>query len=405
MSAPSEGLGTDPTKLKVLDLGTQVAGPFAATILGDFGAEVIKCEQPGAGDPSRTGGPMGTVWLVNGRNKRSVTLNLRVPAGQALLKRLASWADVLVENFRPGTMGRWGLGYEDLQAVNPRLVYVSVSGFGQSGPLAPLSGYDYTGSAYGGLTAVTGYPDRPPVLPGLFIIDYMSGLFAAVGALEAIRRRDAAGPAGRGSYVDQALYETAMRIAAMDIAAYSLDGTVRERIGGMPVVEGRTESGTWYVYRTRDDRWLSLHCVNDQQFAELRALVGASELDEHRFDTYPSRCQHASDLYRIISAWVAGYDLAELWPLVARTKIPAGPVNTVADLFSDAHVRARGMLVETEVNGRPMAMPGVVPHLEPDPGEVRWAGPALGSSNREVYAGLLGLDDQELARLEQDGVI
>jgi formyl-CoA transferase len=396
---------TDHATLKVLDLGTQVAGPFAATILGDLGAEVIKIEQPERGDPIRLDG-MSARWQVEGRNKRSITLNLRVPEGQQLLTRLACWADVLIENFRPGTMSRWGVGPDELAAVNPRLVYVGVSGFGATGPYAQRSGYDHIGSAFGGLTAVTGYPDRAPVLPGLFLTDHITGLFAAVGALEAVRRRDAAGADGRGTAVDSALFESIVRIAGADIADYRLNGITRTRAGGAPTGPDAFESPLPYVYRTRDGRWLSVYPVTGSQLAQLRRIVRDPALDDPRFDDNDGRARNASDWHEILAAWIGARDYSELWEMLGDTDVPASAVNTVPDLLGDPHVIERRSLVEIgNDEGELITMPGVVPRIGPVPDEIRWTGQRLGASNRDVYRGLLGLTADELEVLRERGVV
>jgi crotonobetainyl-CoA:carnitine CoA-transferase CaiB-like acyl-CoA transferase len=402
MSAPP--VSADPAVLKVLDVGTQVAGPFAATILADLGAEVIKVERPVTGDPLRLGG-MSPRWQVEGRNKRSVTLNLGVPDGQVLLRRLAGWADVLVENFRPGTMDRWGLGYDDLARVHPRLVYASVSGFGATGPYAGRSGYDHVGSAFGGLTAVTGYADRAPVLPALFVTDHVTGLFTAIGILEGVRRRDAAGGTGKGTRIDGALYESIVRFAGADIADYSLTGFVRARVGGEPVADDVQESPLPYAYRTRDGRWLSIYPVTDQQLGQLRRLVGEPELDDSRFEGTAGRARHAADWHRIVASWAAVHDFAELWDALGRTDVPASPLNSVPELVEDPQVRARDSVVRVEnAEGSPVLMPAVIPRLAGG-ATIRWAGQPLGASNEAVYCGLLGMSAGELGQLAASGIV
>jgi formyl-CoA transferase len=397
-------VSTDPSVLRVLDVGTQVAGPFAATILADLGAEVIKVERPGGGDPLRLGG-MSARWQVEGRNKRSVTLNMGVGEGQALLRRLACWADVLVENLRPGTMDRWGLGYDALAQVNPRLIYASVSGFGAWGPYAERSGYDHVGSAFGSLTAVTGYADRAPVLPALFVTDHLTGLFTAIGILEGIRRRDGPGGSGLGTRVDGALYESIVRLAGADIADYSLTGFVRKRIGGEPVGTDVEESPLSYAYRTRDGRWLSVYPVTEAQLSELRLLVGDPELEDARFEGTAGRARHAVDWHRIIAGWARAHDFEDLWEELGRTSVPASGINSVPELLADRHVHDRRSVEEVvNVDGRTVLMPAVIPRLA-DGGAIRWAGEPLGASNDIVYRGLLGLSSAELAELGASGVI
>jgi crotonobetainyl-CoA:carnitine CoA-transferase CaiB-like acyl-CoA transferase len=393
-------------QLKVLDLGTQVAGPFVATLLGDLGAEVIKVEQPGTGDTARGPAGMSPRWQTDGRNKRSITLNLRVAEGQDLLRRLAGWADVLVENFRPGTMDKWGIGYAALSAVNPRLVYVAVSGFGASGPYAHMSGYDYVGSAVGGMTALTGYPDQPPVVPGLLVVDHTAGLFGALGALEAVRRRDAPGGTGRGDYVDLALYETVLRFAATDLAEYSLQGAVRERAGGSPRSDGGEEMTIWYSYRTRDGRYVAISPVTLGQLADLRAIIGDPELEDPKYQTKEGRMANARAFYDIISRWVGARDFSEVWARLSASTVPAGPVNAVPDIVEDPHIVARGSLVTaTNAAGEAIVMPAATPRIGAAAVGPRWTGERLGASNEQVYSQVLGLSAQDIAGLRERGVI
>jgi crotonobetainyl-CoA:carnitine CoA-transferase CaiB-like acyl-CoA transferase len=401
----TEPFSDNPTQLKVLDLGTAVAGPFATTLLGDLGAEVIKCEQPGTGDTVRGGGMSGR-WQMEGRNKRSITLNLRVPEGQDVLRRLVQWADVLVENFRPGTMTKWGIGYEELSKVNPRLVYVAISGFGQTGPYASLSGYDYVGSAVGGMTALTGYPHLPPVVPGLLVVDHTSGLFAAMGALEAVRRRDAPGGTGRGAFIDMALYESVLRYAATDLVDYSLTREVRARAGGKPQGPVQQEMPIWYAYKTRDERWLSICTVTPGQIRDLRALIPDPRLQDKKFDTGLSTTYHAEEYYDIISGWTGERDFDEVWTALRKTSIPAGPINSVQDIVADPHINARGSIVTMKnADGKDLVMPAATPRIDEDTQNLRWTGEPLGASNNHVYSTLLGLSAETLADLRAREVI
>lgn len=397
-------------RLKVLDVGTVVAGPFTAGILGDLGAEVIKVERPDGGDTLRhvrSGPPgMSNQWLVEGRNKRSVTLNLRDRRGQALIEKLACWADVLVENFQPGTMAKWGLAYQDLRKVNPRLVYVSVSGYGQTGPKAALPGFDPAAVAYSGLTYVTGYPDRPPVNPGYAVADYFCGTFAAVGALEAVRRRDAG--SGQGEWVDCALYAPLVRISADIISHYAAEGVIRDREGGVPGASPKTNDVSWaYVYQTLDDKWISLTALPDFMFPRLTELLDRPDLlaiDQLR--TSIGRRNNVHTLDTAIREWVAERTQAEALDELARRELPHSPVNNVADLVADPHLRARGDIIEmTADDGRTITLQGVVPTLVNQPGAVRWLGEQLGASNQAVYQDLLGLTADDLTELRSDGII
>jgi crotonobetainyl-CoA:carnitine CoA-transferase CaiB-like acyl-CoA transferase len=397
---------TETARLKVLDLGTQLAGPFAATLLGDLGAEVIKVELPDGGDPLRGPDGLSPRWQIESRNKRCVTLNLRVPEGQELLRRLAGWADVLVENFRPGVMARWNLAYGDLRQANPRLVYVSVSGFGQDGPRSGLPGYDHIGSAFGGLTHLSGPRDRPPAPPGVPVVDYSTGMLAAMGALESVRRRDAAGPGGRGEWVQTALYETMVRIVGTDLAQWSLTGAVRERVGGQPAGEQESASAHAYTFGTRDGRWVVAYPISDKQFGSLADLVGDPVLRQSRFATRPGRIANAGDLDAVLRRWVAGQDAAPLLAALAAADVPASLVNSVADIAVDPHVQAQDAVVAvTNSRGQEMLVPAVTPRLVERPGGIRWTGEPLGASNDAVYRGLLGVDPDQLGDLRRRGVI
>jgi crotonobetainyl-CoA:carnitine CoA-transferase CaiB-like acyl-CoA transferase len=383
----------EPVQLCVLDVGTIIGGPFVATLLGDLGADVIKCEQPGSGDPVRLADGLSARWQVEARNKRSITLNLRVPEGQALLRDLCQRADVLVENFRPGTMAKWGLGYDDLREVNPRLVYVSVSGYGQTGPYRDRPGYDPVVAAFGGLTDMSGLPDGPPMRPGLSVIDHMSALFATVGALEALRRRDGPGGTGTGAWIDHALYESSLRIAGVHFAAHSLAGEVPTRAGVLP-------------YRTADDRWFVIHADSNREFGRLRSVIEDPQLDDPRFATREGRVANAEDLTALIGKWVQRQSARDVLDMLVAADVPASLVNNVADLGADPHVAEREDLITIE-NARQQAvtMPGVFPRIVGQDTPVRWAGQELGASNESVYLDLLGLSRDAYDALRTNGVI
>lgn len=394
-------LGKDPARLKVVDLGTMVAGPFAATLLGDFGADVIKVERPdGQGDRMRN----PDYWPVEGRNKRSITLDLRAPEARPILLDLVRWADVLVENFKPGTMAKWKLDYETLSAVNPRLVYVSVSGFGQTGPNSPRPGYDHVGAAFGGLWYVTGFPDRPPVLPGLPVVDYFTGTFAALGALEAVRRRDAPGGTGKGEWVELGLYEPMIRIAGANFIRHSRTGHVSERVGSMPV-DDRPPAGLPHgvSYETSDGKWISMFPVTDQQWELLAKVIPEAGPPLCPIEAI-KRNPRVSD--PAIRRWVRDRDYDTVMKAFIDGGLPVSPIYGTADIVSDPHVQARGNLVERlDSAGKTVRMQGVVPRLVERPGEVRWAGEPLGASNKAVYEELLGLSKDELQSLAAKKVI
>ncbi|HXG03361.1 MAG TPA: CoA transferase [Candidatus Binatia bacterium] len=391
----------------VVDLATFLAAPVAATLLGEFGAEVIKVEQPGVGDDLRrlgrspAEGRPSYWWLQEARNKKSITCNLRLPEGQALVKRLIAGAQVVTENFRPGTLERWGLGWEDLSRVNPALVMLRISAFGQTGPLRDRPGFGRIAAAVGGLSYVSGYPDRPPVTPGTPTVpDYLAGVFGALGALIALRHAERT---GQGQVVDLALYEPVLRVLDDAVAVYGGTGRVRERIGS-----GTESAAPHNHYRTRDGRWLALACTNDRMFARLAEAVGHPEWREDpRLATTARRLEHRALVDELVAHWVARHDTKDALQILEAAEVPAAPVMSVADLVEDAQVRARGNLVElaSEVTGR-LLMPGVVPRLTRTPGEVRTAGPPRpGQHNDEVYGGRLGLSPEALTDLRARGVI
>jgi succinyl-CoA:(S)-malate CoA-transferase subunit B len=400
-------VGLVPTALdglSVLDLATFVAAPFCCTLLGEFGAEVIKVEQPGRGDdlrrlgtPAREG--LSYWWLVESRNKKSITCNLREPEGQALIKRLAGDVDVLAENFRPGTMERWGLGWDDLRGVNPRLVMVRISAFGQTGPYRERPGFGRIAAAMGGLSYVSGYPDRPPVTPGTPTIpDYLAGVLGAFGALVALQHRHRS---GEGQVVDVGLYEPMLRMLDELIPVYAATGYVRERIG----------SGTEYVvphdhYRARDGRWLAIACTNDRMFERLAAAMGRPGL-AGQFPTMAARLERRAELDALVQAWVGEADARDVLARLAAAEVPCGPVASARDLFEDPQVKARENIVEmANPLGGLLSMVGIVPRLTASPGRVESAGPvAVGAHNEDVYCGRLGLSRDELRALGARGIV
>jgi crotonobetainyl-CoA:carnitine CoA-transferase CaiB-like acyl-CoA transferase len=391
--------------LVVLDLATFVAAPFCCTLLGELGAEVIKVEQPGAGDDLRRLGHkpaagVSYMWLVEARNKKSITCNLREAEGQALIARLAAQADVLAENFRPGTMEKWHLGYEELCQVNPRLVMVRISAFGQTGPNRERPGFGRIAGAVSGASYISGYPDRPPVSPGTPTIpDYLAGVTAAVGALAAIESRHRTGV---GQVVDVGLYEPMLRMLDEMIPVYGALGAIRERIG----------SGTEYVvphnhYRSRDGAWIAIACTNDRMFERL--AVDAMKQPELRaeFSTMERRLGRREELDARVQAWVGSLEAAAALERLDAASVPCSRVNSVKDIFEDEHMRARDNLIPVAgPDGATVWMPGIVPKLSRTPGRVERAGPATpGADNEAVYCGRLGLTRDDLAALAGRGVI
>jgi crotonobetainyl-CoA:carnitine CoA-transferase CaiB-like acyl-CoA transferase len=394
--------------VRVLDLATYLAAPVCATLLGEFGAEVIKVEQPRVGDGlrrlGRAAGPDagGSYWwFVESRNKKSITCNLRDPEGQALIRRLVAESHVLTENFRPGTLERWNLGWEVLSAIRRSLVMVRISAFGQTGPSRERPGFGRIAAAVGGLAYLSGYPDRPPVSPGTPTVpDYLAGVFGAVGALVALRHAERT---GEGQVVDLALYEPVLRVLDDAIAVYGGTGHVRERIGS------GTESAVPHNhFLTRDGRWIAIACTNDRMFARLLQAMGRTDLaGDARMTTTPARLAHRGLVDELVAGWVAARDASEALTALEAAEVPSSLVASVRDLFEDAHVKARENIVSVALPllGR-LAMPGVVPRLTLTPGRIDSAGPSRpGEHNEEIYGGRLGLSREALTRLAERGVI
>jgi crotonobetainyl-CoA:carnitine CoA-transferase CaiB-like acyl-CoA transferase len=389
----------------VLDLATFLAAPVCATLLAEFGAEVIKVEQPEVGDDLRRLGRQAHGnsywWLVEARNKKSITCNLREPEGQALIRRLAASAAIVTENFRPGTLERWNLGWEALSAVRRSLVMVRVSAYGQTGPYRDRPGFGRIAAAVGGLAYLSGYPDRPPVAPGTPTVpDYLAGVFAAVGALVALRHAERT---GEGQVVDVGLYEPVLRILDDAIAVYGGTGHVRERIGS------GTESAVPHDhYPARDGRFIAVACTNDRMFERLLRALGREELAaDPRMATTRARLEHRAEVDALVGEWVATRDAAHALAALAAEEVPSSLVMSVRDLFEDAQVRARGNILSlaAPLLGT-LAMPGVVPRLTLTPGAVRHPGPGRpGQDNEEVYGSRLGLSTAELARLRERKIV
>jgi len=391
----------------VLDLATFLAAPLCATFLGEFGAEVIKVEQPGVGDDLRrlgaSAGGSGSSywWFVEARNKKSITCNLRDPEGQALIRRLVASTAVVTENFRPGTLERWNLGWAELSRVRPALVMLRISAFGQTGPHRARPGFGRIAAAVGGLAYLSGYPDRPPVSPGTPTVpDYLAGVFGALGALLALRHAERT---GEGQVVDLGLYEPVLRILDDAIAVYGASGHVRERIGS------GTESAVPHNhYRSRDGRWVAIACTNDRMFERLLQALGRPELKgDARMASVSARLEHRELVDGLVAAWVAERDAAEALSVLEAAEVPSSLVASVRDLFEDPQVRARENILSllAPVVGA-VAMPAVVPRLTLTPGRVEHAGPTTpGEHNEEIYAGRLGLSRADLARLRERGVI
>ena len=392
--------------IRVLELGTLIAGPFAGRLLGDMGAEVIKVEPPGAPDPLRTWGQAELdghhfFWTVHARNKKAVTLNLREERGRQLFLELVERSDIIVENFRPGTLEKWKLGYDVLRERNPGIILVRVSGYGQTGPDAHKPGYASVAEAASGLRHLNGFPGGPPPRLALSLGDSLAGMFAAQGALAALYRRTVT---GEGQVVDAALTESCLAIQESTIPDYDVGGVVRGPSGTR--LEGIAPSN---IYRTADGSWVVIAANQDTVFARLCTAMGRADLiTDDRFATHVARGRNQDELDKIIGDWAADKAPDEIIDTLNEAGVAAGPINTVAEVVEDPQLRARGMLTEhfDERIGRSVLGPGIVPVLSATPGSVRNAGPARpGQHNRDVYTGLLGKTAEELEQLRTEGVL
>lgn len=391
--------------LRVVELGTLIAGPFCGQLLGDFGAEVIKVEAPGQGDPMRAWGRQqegdsSLWWPVVGRNKKSITLDLRQSDGQAVLKELVRTADFLLENFRPGTLESWGLGWAELSAVNPRLIMIRVSGFGQNGPRAQEPGFGAIGEAMGGLRYVVGDPSTPPSRTGISIGDSLAATFACVGALSALHCRERT---GRGQVIDSAIYEAVLNMMESLITEYDQRGIIRERTGA--VLPNVAPSN---IYPTRDG--LVLIAANqDAVFRRLCLAMGEPSLaDDPRYSTHQARGARQRELDELVSRWTKCLTTRDVLEVLGRreTAVPAGLIYRAPDMLEDPHFRARQAIVTTRhPRFGNLRMQNVAPKLSLTPGGIRSPAPELGEHNDEVYRGLLGMDSQRYADLKKRSVI
>jgi crotonobetainyl-CoA:carnitine CoA-transferase CaiB-like acyl-CoA transferase len=389
--------------LRVIDAGTMIAGPFAATLLGDYGADVIKIEKPNVGDPMRHWTPIkdgrSLWWKVTARNKRLITLDLSKPSGREVFLSLAALADVIVENFRPGTLERWGLGFDVLSKLNPGLILVRVSGFGQTGPYRERPGYGTVADAFSGIPAFTGFPDRPPTLPAFPLADTLAGSFGVIGALAALHERKSS---GKGEEVDVSLVEPLFRLAESQVIAYDQLGLVKKRVGNR-----LEEDSPRNAYPTSDDEWIALSASSDRTFERLAAAIGNPELPlDPRFATNPDRIANADELDAIVGDWIAVRTAEEVLRVFNEFDVVVGRIYDIEDIFQDPHFAARGAIAEVEdEHFGTVRMPGVVPRFVRNPCEVRRSGGSPGEDNDFVYRRLLGLTDDEVERLRAEDAI
>ena len=403
---PAEAVKLPMNGVRVIDLGTFLAGPYAASILGEFGAEVFKVEHPIAGDPMRRFGTATKrhdatlAWLSEARNKKSVTIDLRQQEGVQLFLKLIAKSDVLIENFRPGIMEEWGLDWETLSQANPGLVYLRVSGYGQTGPYRHRSGFAHIAHAFGGLSYLAGFPGETPVVPGTAPLgDYISSVYGAIGILLALRHRE---KTGEGQIVDIGIYEAVFRQLDEIAASYGLFGKVREREGSgsfVAVPHGH--------FRTEDDKWIAIACTTDKMFERLAEAMERPELaSSGLYGDQRKRLAARDDVNRLVIEWVGSLSRDEVMKRCLDCEVPVGKVNSIADIFADEHFQARGNLVKISEEGLgEVVVPGVVPTLSETPGRITNLGPAMGDATYEVMRELLGISADEIKQLRQRRII
>jgi crotonobetainyl-CoA:carnitine CoA-transferase CaiB-like acyl-CoA transferase len=391
--------------IRVIDVSSFLAGPFCSTQLAEFGAQVYKIELPKIGDALRRFGTItengdSLPWLSECRNKKSATLDMRTAEGARIMKRLVEKADVFVENFQPGTLEKWGLGWETLKEINPRLVMVRISGYGQTGPYRDRPGFGRIANAFGGLSFLAGYPDRPPVTPGSATIpDYMAGFYGAFGVMLALRARERT---GRGQMIDIGLYEPIFRILDEIAPAYAYKGLVRQRMG-----PGTVNVVPHSHYPTKDGRWIAIACTTDKIYQRLAVAMGEPHMAEpQNWGTLANRERDRAKVDAHVGEWTATHDRTELLRICEEAQVPCGPVYSIDEIFEDPQYQARGNILkmQDERVGE-LPIPNLVPRLSDTPGKVNWLGPRLGEHNDELFKGMLGMTDDDLRRLEAEGVI
>ena len=390
--------------VRVIEVGQLLAGPFAATILGYYGAEVIKVEPPEGGDPIRrwriVKNDTALWWHSLARNKKCVTLDLRVDAGRRVLRQLVDKADVLIENFRPGTMEKWGLGPEDVKTTNPGLIYARISGYGQTGPYAPRPGFASVCEGFGGFRYVNGFPGQPSVRPNLSIGDTLAGLHAALGILLAYIGRDRSRH-GEGQVVDVAIFEAVYNLMESMVPEYDGMGIVREPSGS--TLTGIVPSN---IYPTADGKTIIIGANTNPMFQRLCELMGnASMARDARYRENINRVEHQAELDGLIAQWTGSMTQSDVLEKLERAGIAAGPIYSVADMLTDPQYQARGLFETVSIDGEPLKIPAIVPRLAATPGRTDWPGAKLGAHNDEVYRELLGMSEDALAQLRDAGVV
>lgn len=392
------------TGVRILDLSTMIAAPFGATLLGDFGAEVIKIEMPNRGDSLRSMGPFKDVeplrWPALARNKQSLTLDLHGAEGQEILKKLVSKSDVVIENFRPGTLEKWGIGYEVLKEANPDLILIRVSGYGQTGPYAEKAGFGTPATAFSGFTYLHGYTDRPPISPSFSLVDYITGVYVAFATASALYYRDAKD--GVGQMVDMGLYESVFRMMEFLVADYDQNGIVKERSPGL---SGHSSpAGT---FQTKDQHWIVLVTSSDRTFERLAAAMGREDmLKDDRFYTNKVRLENFDLTNSIVDDFVKSMNRDDLQTLLDSYGVPISPINSIKDIFEDPQFKSRENIVEIEhPRLGSIKMPGVIPKFSETPGAIRNVGPDLGENTDHILKELVGLTDAEIIALKNRNIV
>ena len=389
---------------RVLELGQLLAGPFTTSILGYYGAEVIKVEPPGTGDPIRTWRIMkdgvSLWWHSLGRNKKCITVNLRTDQGQDIVRRLAAKSDILVENFRPGAMEKWGLGPDDLRETHPELIYARISGYGQTGPYASRTGFASVCEGVGGFRYVNGVPGEAPVRPNLSLGDTLAAVHSVIGILLACVHR-MKGRGNPGQVIDTAIYEAVFNMMEGVVPEYSGTGVIREPSGS--TLTGIVPTNT---YRCHDGKFVIIGGNGDSIYKRLMNAIGRPDLAaDPRMASNAGRVQHEKELDAAITGWTSSRTAHEVLAELEKAEVPGGPIYSVVDMMNDEHFRARGLFEKVQVNGAPLTIPAMVPFLSATPGRTEWPGPAIGAHNQEIFGGLLGLSAGDMERLHQEGVI
>ena len=390
--------------IRVLELGQLIAGPFTGSFLGYFGAEVIKVEQPGMGDPLRKwrmmDGDTSVWWASMARNKKCITANLRTEEGCEIVRKLAAECDVLIENFRPGAMEKWGLGPDELRKDNPGLIYARVSGYGQDGPYSNRLGFASVCEGIGGFRYLNGFPDRPPARPNLSMGDTLAALHTALGIVMACVRK-LSDPEHKGQVVDVAIYEAVFNLLESVVPEYDRGGEIRECSGS--TLTGIVPTNT---YRCSDGKDVIIGANGDSIFKRLCVAMERTDMAENpHFADNAGRVEHEPEIDAFIAAWMRSMTSDEALKILEEAEVPSGPIYSVADMFEDEHFKARGLFETVETNGKLLVIPAMIPKFSDTPGETLWPGPKLGAHNDEILGTMLGMDDEQIAALKKSGAI